>query len=105
MRGLGKLFASFINWLADSIAPPPPPTSDQAERMARSAEEQATDRAWREAEARQHADHEFLLREIERSRQSADHMENPTAAELYGTPKPWTQERDKERERDRELEL
>jgi hypothetical protein len=105
LRGLGKLFASFINWLADSIAPPPPPTRDQAERMARSAEEQATDRAWREAEARQHADYEFLLREIERSRQSADHINNPTAAELYGTPKPWTQERDKERDRDRELEL
>ena len=68
LRGLGKIFASFINWLADSIAPPPPPTRDQAERMARSAEEKQEARAQHEAQrARQH---EFILREIERSRQS-----------------------------------
>jgi hypothetical protein len=105
LRGLGKLFARFIGWLADSIAPPPPPTRDQAERMARSAEERQEAGAQQQAEARQQAEQEFLLCEIERSRQSTDHINNPTAAELYGTPKPWTQERDKERDRDRELEL
>jgi hypothetical protein len=105
LRGLGKLFSGFVNWLADSIAPPPPPTRDQAERMGRAAEEQATDRAWREAAERQQAEHEFLLREIERSRQSADQIQRPTAAELYGTPKPHAQERDNDRDRDRELEL
>ena len=102
-EGLGKILlrglASFIGWLADSIAPPPPPTRDQAERIARSAEEKQEARQQREA---QEAAHEFLLREIERSRQSAD--QKPTAAELYGTPKPPAQERDNERERDRDYE-
>ena len=104
LRGLSKLFSSFINWLADSIAPPPPPTRDQAERMARSAEEKQEARAQHEA---RDAEHEFILREIERSRQSLDQMptQPPTAAELYGTPKPRAQERDNQREWDRGLEL
>jgi hypothetical protein len=98
-----KIFASFIFWLADSIAPPPTPTRDQAERMARSAEEKQEARAQHEAKE---AAHEFILREIERSRHSSDQMptQTPTAAELYGPPKSRAQERDNERERDRGYE-
>ena len=105
-EGLGKIFlrglASLIGWLADSIAPPPPPTREQAERMARSAEEKHEARAQHEA---QEAQHEFILSEIERSRQSLDQMptQTPTAAELYGTPKPRAQERDNERQQGLEL--
>lgn len=59
MRGIGKMFASFIGWLTDAIAPPAPPTRDQAERMVQVAEErqeqQATAAAERQIEARREA--------------------------------------------------
>jgi hypothetical protein len=38
LRGLGKILSSFVHWIADSIAPPPPPTKIQAEGLARAAE-------------------------------------------------------------------
>jgi hypothetical protein len=39
LRSLGRLFSGLVNWIADSLAPPPPPTKDQAERLARVADE------------------------------------------------------------------
>lgn len=39
LDGLAEQFGSFITYLSDLIAPPPPPTKDQVERMARAAEE------------------------------------------------------------------
>jgi hypothetical protein len=61
LRGLGKIFASFIGWLADSIAPPPPPTRDQAERMAWSAEEKQEARAEQAAQAEREAQHWLIV--------------------------------------------
>ncbi len=99
LGSIGSAITSVIGWLADSIAPPPPPTRDQAERMMRTAEEKQEQQA---AAARQQAEQEFILREMERSRQSAD--QRPTTAELYGTPKPGGPARDNERDRDRDYE-
>lgn len=39
LRGLSSMAESFIETLSNILFPPPPPTRDQAERMARSAEE------------------------------------------------------------------
>jgi hypothetical protein len=39
LDGLAERFGSFITYLSDLIAPPPPPTKDQLERMARAAED------------------------------------------------------------------
>jgi hypothetical protein len=61
LRGLSSMAESFIATLSNILFPPPPPTRDQAERMARSAEEkqQANERAeaqhWLIEEARRRA--------------------------------------------------
>ena len=57
---LAKVVENFLASLFDTLFPPPPPTRDQAERMARSAEEKATDRAWQEDAARQQAEHNIF---------------------------------------------
>ena len=108
LGGLGKIFTDLIGWLADAISPPPPPTRDQAERMQRSAEEKATERAWQQDAARGAADHEYLLREIERSRQSADQQpterERPDILDRYRSGRSRDDDehdRGRERERDR----
>jgi hypothetical protein len=67
LRGLGKIFASFIGWLADSIAPPPPPTRDQAERMARSAEEKQEARTQQEAQTEREAQHWLIVEAQQRA--------------------------------------
>ena len=82
--GLSRAAEKFVDFLGDMIAPAPPPTPDQAQRMANTAAEQAVEQEAREAAARREAAHDFLLREIERSRQSTD--QTPTAAERFGTP-------------------
>lgn len=64
--GLGKALASFIDQLADFLAPAPPPTRDQAERMAKAAEEKQEERAQRDAQAERDAAQHWLIEEARR---------------------------------------
>jgi hypothetical protein len=82
LRGLGKIFASFVGWLADSIAPPPPPTRDQAERMARSSEEKQDARVQQDVQAEREAQHWLIIeaqRQAERERGEAAESEQQHA--------------------------
>jgi hypothetical protein len=102
LRGLGKLFASFVNWLADSIAPPPPPTRDQAERSARAAEERQEQRAFDQAEQQQRTLQEFLAAEIRRTQQ-AEAERDPRLAEMMNLhAHTSSRRRETEAERDRD---
>ena len=95
LRGLGKIFASFINWLADSIAPPPPPTRDQAERMARSAEEKQDARAQHEAHAEREARHWLIVE----AQQNAARQREEAAENEQSHARRREQDRSYERER------
>lgn len=59
LGGLASAIGSFLSRIADSFAPPPPPTKDQAERLAQVAEERQEQRiiatAEREIEAQREA--------------------------------------------------
>ena len=104
--GLASAAEKFVDWLGDMLFPAPPPTPDQAERMVRSAEEkqQAHEQT---AQANERAEAQYWLVE-EARRQAAKEREEAerakTAAELYGTPRSYTQEQDNGRERDRGYE-
>ena len=69
-RGFGKLFSSFINWLADSIAPPPPLTRQQAELKARSNAERQEQQAVDQAEQDKRALQDWLIAEMRRSQEA-----------------------------------
>ena len=85
----------------------PPPTPDQAERMVRSAEEkQQTNEQTAQHTERTEAQHwlvEEARRQAAKEREEAERAK--TAAELWGTPRSYTQEPDNGRERDRGYEL
>ena len=89
-----KIFASFIFWLADSIAPPPPPTRDQAERMARSAEEKQEARAQQEVHAEREAQHWLI---VEAQQQAAREREEAAENEQWHARR--REDRSYERER------
>jgi hypothetical protein len=95
LRGLGKIFASFIGWLADSIAPPPPPTRDQAERMARSAEEKQETRAQHEV----HAEREAHWLIVEAQQKAAAREREEAAENEQSHARRREQDRSYERER------
>lgn len=105
--GLARGVEKFFDFLGDMIAPAPPPTPDQAERMARSAEEKqqahAEQAAHQERNEAQHWLVEEARRQAAKEREEAERAK--TAAELYGTPRSYTQEQDNGRERDRGYEL
>jgi hypothetical protein len=69
-RSIGKLFSSFVSWIADSIAPPPPLTEQQVELKLRSdaerQEQQAIIAAQQEIEAQRD-----MLAEQQRTRDIA----------------------------------
>jgi len=69
LGGLGRLLEGFIGWIADSIAPPPPPTRDQAERMARAAEETQEARAEQTAHAERDEQHWLIIEALKRARE------------------------------------
>jgi hypothetical protein len=58
--GMAKAVEKVFDFLADFIAPAPPPTKDQAERMERAAEERQT----QEAADREAAEKEARLQEL-----------------------------------------
>jgi hypothetical protein len=45
LGSFGKVLSSFVSWIADSIAPPAPPSKDQAERLVRVVEERQEQQA------------------------------------------------------------
>jgi hypothetical protein len=94
LRGLFKIFASFIGWLADSIAPPPPPTLDQAERMARSSEEKHEARAQQEGVQAEREARHWLI--IEAQRQAAREREEAESEQQHARRR---EDRSYERER------
>ena len=104
LRSLGKLFASFVNWLADSIAPPPPLTEQQAELKARSNAERQEQQAVEQAEQEKRALQDWLIAEMRRS-QEAEAARDPRLAammQLHAQPSSARQqETDREAERDR----
>jgi MobA/MobL family len=106
MRGLSQAVENFLESLSDFLAPAPPPTKDQAERMARSAEEtaQANEQTAQHTE-RAEAQHWLVEEARRRAAQEREEAERAkTAAELYGTPRAqeWDDEHDRGRERERE---
>ncbi|MBV8577307.1 MAG: hypothetical protein JOZ58_19985 [Acetobacteraceae bacterium] len=105
--GLASAAEKFVDWLGDMLFPAPPPTADQAERMVRSAEEKqqahAEQAAHQERSEAQHWLVEEARRQAAQEREEAERAK--TAAELYGTPRSYTQEQDNGRERDRGYEL
>jgi hypothetical protein len=76
LGSLGKIFESFVGWLADSIAPLPPPTFDQAERMARSAEEKQEARAQQEAQAEREAQHWLIIEAQQQAAREREEAQN-----------------------------
>lgn len=106
---VARAVENFLGSLFDTIFPPPPPTRDQAERAERVAEERHTEQTTAADRAQMQADYDRLA-EAQRTKDIASFLQvdpvAPTSAELYGTPKPRTQEqREKEQERDYGREL
>jgi hypothetical protein len=104
--GLASAAEKFVDWLGDMLFPAPPPTPDQAERMVRSAEEKQQAHAEQAAHQERNESQYWLVEEARRQaakeREEAERAK--TAAELYGTPRSYTQEQDNGRERDRGYE-
>jgi|SRR5271166_350962 len=98
--GIAGKFENFIAAIADVLSPPPPMTKDQAERAARSADEQAEANATAAAAQEKDERLQATLDQMARARQEEDF------AARYGTPRSSGRERDddyggRERERDR----
>jgi len=72
LGGVGRLLEGFIGWLADSIAPPPPPTRDQAERMVHAAEEKQEARAEQAAHAERDERHWLIIEALKQARERED---------------------------------
>ena len=104
-QGLGKLFSGFVHWLADSIAPPPPLTGQQAELQARSNAERQEQQAAHQVEQDKRAQEDWLIAEMRRS-QEAEAARDPRLAammQLHAQPSSARQqETDRELERDRD---
>jgi hypothetical protein len=103
LRGLGKMFASALNWLADIIAPPSPPTKAQAERNAHASEERREQQAIAQAEQEQRRLQEYLAAETMRAQQ-AEAERDPRLAEMMNlhTQATSSRRREAEAERDRD---
>ena len=88
------------------IAPAPPPTRDQAERMVRSAEEKQQVHTEQAAHQERNESQYWLIEEARRqaAQEREDAERAKTAAERYGTPRSYTQEWDDDRDRGRERE-
>jgi hypothetical protein len=99
LRGLGKLFSSFINWLADSIAPPPPLTRQQAELKARSNAELQEQKAVDQAERDKRALQDWLIAEMRRSQDADPRL--AAMMQLHAQPSS-TRQQETDRERDRD---
>jgi hypothetical protein len=102
LRGLARGVEKFLESLSDFLAPPPPPTRDQAERMARSAEEKQQAHAHQEAQAERDTGQYWLIEEARRrvaEQEREDAARAKTAAERFGTPRAqeWDNERDQGR--------
>jgi hypothetical protein len=95
-----KIFASFIFWLADSIAPPPPLTRQQAELKERSNAERQEQQAVDQAEQDKRALQDWLIAEMRRSQDADPRL--AAMMQLHAQPSSTRQqETDRERERDR----
>jgi MobA/MobL family len=101
LRGLASVVGKFFDFLGDMIAPPPPPTRDQAERMVRAAEENQQERAAETAQT-ERAEAQYWL--IEEARRRAAEREAGRSPE---SERPRDRDDDdygRERERDRGYE-
>lgn len=104
LGGVSRAVEKFFDFLGDMIAPAPPPTKDQAERMVRAAEENQQAHAEQAAQSERAEAQHWLVEEARRRAQEREEEERAkTAAERYGTPR--AQEQDNERDRDRGYEL
>jgi hypothetical protein len=79
--GVARALGAVLGALSDMIAPPPPPTRDQAQRMERAADEQAVARAAADEEARHRAQLEQLRSDdLARRRELEEQLRRDLAA-------------------------
>lgn len=103
--GLARGVEKFIDFLGDMIAPAPPPTKDQTERMVRAAEENQQVHTEQAAHQERTKSQYWLIEEARRRAQEREEEERAkTAAERFGTPRAqeWDNERDQDRGYERE---
>ena len=82
LEAIGDRIEMFIHFLADSFAPPPPPTRAQVEIAAKVADERAQERADIEAVQANEADYDWRQMQIARSEQTED----LALSQLFGVP-------------------
>jgi Ti-type conjugative transfer relaxase TraA len=102
-RSIAQLFSSFINSLADSIAPAPRLTEQQAELRARSNAERQEQQATDQAEHDKRAQEDWLIAEMRRSQEMEAARDPRLAAMMNLHTQPSSarqQETDRERDRD-----
>jgi hypothetical protein len=69
LGSVGRVFSALLDFAANMIAPPPRPTPDQAERMARSAEERQEARGEQEAQAQRDEQHWLIIEALKKARE------------------------------------
>lgn len=105
LGGVSRMAEKFFDFLGDMIAPAPPPTPDQAERMVRSAEEKQQAHAEQAAHQERNESQYWLVEEARRqaAKERGEAERAKTAAERFGTPRAqeWDDDRDRGYERER----